>query len=137
MDKKRFKFSKYGISSKRYKELCGFCEQYPDWKQAIKDYTFISGIQYSDMPKGSFNTKSPVESAAIKLEKYISNVDLIERVAKEADKEFWQFIIDSACYEVPVQYLIGVKNMALSKSAFYDRRRFFFYLLDREKNMQN
>ena len=73
----------------------------------------------------------------MKFEKYISNVDLIERVAKEADKEFWQFIIDSACYEVPVQYLIGVKNMALSKSAFYDRRRFFFYLLDREKNMQN
>lgn len=136
MDKKRFKFSKYGISSKRYKELCGFCEQYPDWKQAIKDYSFIHGIQYSDMPKGSLNVSSPVENTALKLDRYMSNCKMIENVAKEADKEFWEYIIKSVCYEVPVQYLICVENMNLSKSAFYDRRRYFFFLLDREKNLQ-
>ena len=122
----------YGISKKRYKELCGFCEQYPDWKQELKNHSFIHSPEITGMPRKG-GTSNPTEDAAIKLERFASNVQLIEDVAKTADPEFWWAIIKSACYEVSVTYLIGVDNMPLSKSAFYYRRRYFFYLLDKKK----
>ena len=125
---------KFNISPKRYKELCGFCEQYPEWKEEIKNYSFNKGISFSAEPKSKTNNKSnPTEEAALRLSDNISNCELIERVAKEADPEFWVAIIKSACYEVSVTYLISYDNLSLSKSAFYNRRRYFFYLLDKEK----
>ena len=36
MNKRQLNLEKYGISGKRYKELCGFCEQYPEWKNQLK-----------------------------------------------------------------------------------------------------
>lgn len=125
---------KYNISPKRYKELCGFCEQYPEWKEEIKNYSFTKGISYTQELKSiTNNISSPTEDAAIKLSECLANCELIERVAKEADSEFWMAIIKSACYEVSATYLINFDDMNLSKSAFYNRRRYFFYLLDKEK----
>jgi hypothetical protein len=125
---------KFSISPKRYKELCGFCEQYPEWKEEIKNYSFTKGIAYTQELKSiTNNISNPTEEAAMRLSERLSNCELIERVAKEAEPEFWMAIIKSACYEVSVTYLIGFEDLPLSKSAFYNRRRYFFYLLDREK----
>ena len=134
MSKRERKLDKFGISRKRYKELCGFCEQYPEWKSALKDYSFIKGVSYDPSPKSITNSiNSPVEDAAIKMDRYISNCSIIEEAAKKADPENWEFIIDSACYELPINYLITVKGMNLSQFPFYKRRRYFFYILDQMK----
>ena len=134
MSKREIKLYKFGISRKRYKELCGFCEQYPEWKSALKDYSFVKGVSYDPSPKSITNSiNSPVEDAAIKMDRYISNCSIIEEAAKKADPENWEFIIDSACYELPINYLITVKGMNLSQFPFYKRRRYFFYILDQMK----
>ncbi len=134
MNKRDLRLDKYGISKKRYKELCGFCEQYPEWKSAIKDYSLVKGISYDPVPKSVTNEfHSQVEDAAIRNEKYMANCELIESVAKQTDAEWWQYIIDSVCYEVPLNYLITVKGMNLSQFPFYKKRRYFFYLLDKAK----
>lgn len=135
MNKRDLKLDGYGISKKRYKELCGFCEQYPDWIKELKHHAYISAVQYGDEPKPSNHENSDTTARhALRMLKYKRNVDLIEKVAKQADDEFWEFIIKSVCYEVPVNYLISVEGMNLSASAFYKKRRYFFYLLDIEKN---
>ena len=135
MSKRKLKLSKYGISGKRYKELCGFCEQYPEWKKKLADYTYISGIRYHDKPeiKGD-GISDPTFNSAVRIERYEGNCKLIEETAKNTDKELWEYIIKSVCYEVPLTYLISVEKMPLSQSAFYERRRYFFYLLDKAKN---
>ena len=133
MSKRDIKLDKYGISRKRYKELCGFCEQYPDWKKAIADYSFIKPAFKTSEVHASGGTNDPTYESAIKLDRYIDNCELIERVAREADPEFWEFIIKSACYEVPLNYLISVEGMNLSQFPFYKKRRYFFFLLDRER----
>ena len=135
MNKRDLKLGKYGISGKRYKELCGFCEQYPDWKKELTNHAYISAVQYGDEPKPSNHDNSDATAKhALKMLRYRRNVELIERVAKEADSEYWEFLIKAICYEVPITYLISMEGMNLSQSSFYDRRRFFFYLLDAEKN---
>ena len=137
MNKRDLKLGKYGISGKRYKELCGFCEQYPDWKKEITGHAYISAVQYGDEPKPSNHENSDTTAKhALRMIKYKRNCDLIEKVAKEADKDYWEYIIKAVCYEVPINYLIGVEGMGISQSAFYDRRRYFFYLLDIEKNKE-
>lgn len=134
MNKRDLKLDKYGISKKRYKELCGFCEQYPEWKAEIKNYSFIKGISYSQVPKSITNGfHSTTEDAAIKIEKCLENCNLIEEIARKTDSEYWEYIIDSVCYELPINYIITVRGMNLSQFPFYKRRRYFFYLLDQAK----
>lgn len=134
MNKRHLKLEKYGITGKRYKELSGFCEQYPDWKRELANYSYVSAVQYKQTP-GSPNKgeSDPTSRAAIRLAMYEHNCQLIERVAKMASEEFWEYIIKSVCYEVPTLYLIQMDGMCIERSAFYERRRYFFYLLDEEK----
>lgn len=134
MNKRNLKLEKYGISGKRYKELCGFCEQYPEWKREIVEQNFLSPITLSDMPRNpNVGVSNPTESLAIRMEYILHNCDMIETVAKEADPEFWELLIKSICYEVPLSYLKAYDNMPMEKTAFYERRRYFFYLLDKKK----
>lgn len=137
MNKREIKLGKYGISGKRFKELCGFCEQYPDWKKELDNHAYISAVQYGDDTKPSNHDDSDTTAKhALRMLKYKRNVDLIEKVAKESDSEYWEYLIKAICYEVPINYLINVEHMGLSASAFYERRRYFFYLLDMEKNKE-
>jgi len=134
MNKRKLRLEKYGISNKRYKELCGFCEQYPEWKQELENYSYLSAINYSGMPKSPNKGQSnPTEETAIRMEKLLGNCLMIEETAKNVDEDYWKFIIWSACYEEPVSYLQTVRDMNLGKSAFYEKRRYFFYLLDKKK----
>ena len=137
MNKREIKLDKYGISGKRVKELCGFCEQYPDWKKELSSHAYISAVQYGDEPKPSnHNNSDTTAKHAMKMLKFKKNVNLIEKVAKEADQENWEYLIKAICYEVPLNYLINVDGMHMSMSSFYERRRYFFYLLDGEKNKE-
>lgn len=134
MNKRDLKLDKYGISKKRYKELCGFCEQYPEWKRQIRNSTFISAVDMDGMPhnpnKGTADTTA---NAALSLMRKKECCELIERVAKMASSDFYSFIIKSVCYEVSVTRLLTIDRMPCSQSSFYDLRRYFFYLLDKEK----
>ena len=133
MNKRDIKLDKYGISRKRYKELCGFCEQYPDWKKEIQNYSYLKPAFKTSEGRSEGGTSDPVFDAALKLDRFIDNCAMIERVAQEADPEFWEFIIKSVCYEVPLNYLISVEGMNLSQFPFYKKRRYFFFLLDKER----
>lgn len=135
MNKRKIKLDNYGISGKRVKELCGFCEQYPDWKKEISNHAYISAVQYGDEPKPSnHNNSDTTAKHAMRMLKYKKNVDLIERIAKEAAGDEWLFLIKAICYELQLNYLINYEGMSMSMSSFYEKRRYFFYRLDEEKN---
>ena len=137
MNRRDLRLDNYGINNKRYRELKAFCEQYPIWKNELKDHAYIQGIDYDKEPTSKTNDISDrTGKDAIRLIRYDKNCQLVEKVAKEADAEFWQYLIKAICYEVPMSYLISVDYMPMEKSAFYERRRYFFYLLDIEKNAE-
>lgn len=135
MNKRQLKLEKYGITSKRYKELCGFCEQYPDWKlflQTNKDAVKskeIDGMPYSNTGMTSDQTAS----LAIKRISIQEKVDLIEDTAKEASPELWEYIIMSVCYEKPFWYIRDIMNAPINGNSFYANRKYFFILLDKKK----
>lgn len=135
MNKRQLKLENYGISGKRYKELCGFCEQYPEWIGELK-YTrdTVKSLEITDMPISHTNADA-TGNLAIKRTELEKKCELIQKTAVQAGKELSEYIIKSVCYEVPVNYLIACEGMPLSKSAFYEMRRYFFYLLDQNKKM--
>lgn len=137
MNKRDLSLDKYGINKKRYRELKAFCEQYPMWKDEIKSHSFVQGIDYAKGPEPkNKNLSDRTGNDAIRLHRYTKNCNLVEKVAKEADSEFWECLIKAVCYEVPITYLIAMGNFPLEKTAFYERRRYFFYLLDIAKNAE-
>lgn len=133
MNKRKLNLEKYGISGKRYKELCGFCEQYPEWIMELnhaKDT--VRSLEITDMPI-CHNNSDATGNLAIRRTELEKKCKLIEKTALQAGEELSQYIIKSVCYELPVNYLIACEGMPLSKSAFYEMRRYFFYLLDINK----
>ena len=135
INKREIRLEKYGVSDERRMELLGFCRQYPEWKKKIIEGLTISGIKYSDTPRSNTNAiHHPTEEAAIKLERYTANCELIERIAKKVDPDYWEYIIKGVCGKCGVEWMIGMDNMPLSRSAYYERRKLFLVLLDKEKN---
>lgn len=117
MNRRELKLNEYGISSKRFKELSAFCEQYPEWVEELKK-------------------RSPaVCTDAGRRSELENKCRIIETAALEADEELGNFIIKSVCYEKPFWYLRDILEIPCSQSAFYDRRRYFFYLLHKRKRM--
>lgn len=135
MNKRDLKLDKYGISGKRYKELSAFCEQYPEWKDEllIKENPMKSN-GYSDMPK-AHNNSSVVEDIVIRCDELNEKCSLIDETAKAAADDLAEYIIKSVCYEKPLWYLRDIMSMPCSDRAFYDKRRYFFFLLNKRKRM--
>lgn len=135
MKKRTLTLQKYGISSKRYKELCGFCEQYPEWKEELlalepsAKAQRIDGMPYSQ----TNNTSDETSDLAIERMAISKKIQLVEETAKEASPEMWEYIIKSACYAQPFWYLRDIAKIPMSQSAFFDCRRYFFYLLSRKR----
>lgn len=146
--RKNLKFEELEISGKRYKELCGFCEQYPEWKEKLDGVTYIRAVGYGNDPKPSNHDNSDTTAKhALKLLALKRKVDMIEKCAKKVDEDYskndgkrypiWNYIIRSACYEESYEYLNSIKDLHMGRSAFYERRRYFFYLLDMEKKKKD
>ena len=134
MNKRTLNLKEHGISGKRYKELCGFCEQYPEWLTELKYHTdTVKGQEMTDVPIPPHNNSDKTGNLAVRRHELQEKCELIERTAKEADNELSQFIIKSVCFEVPVRYLQTVEEMPCSMATFYDKRRYFFFLLDKNK----
>lgn len=133
MNKRELKLESYGISSKRYKELCGFCEQYPEWKQELESQmNTLKSPQISDMPVYHDNSDATA-NLALKRAEMDSNCVVIEETARIACKELSAYIIKSVCYEEPFWYLRDIMQIPCGQSTFYDMRRYFFFLLDQNK----
>ena len=138
MNKRKLKFEDFEISDKRYKELCGFCEQYPEWKEKLVGMTYIRAVGYDDSPKPSNHDNSDTTAKhALRALAMKRKVEMIERCAKTAGGDLAEYIIRSACYEESYEYLYGIKQLHIGRSAFYEKRRYFFYLLDIEKKKKD
>ena len=123
------KLGKYGISGKRYKELCGFCEQYPEWKHELSSLPVLRAVQIDGMPHGS-SVGDPTSALALRRHIIELKCMLIEETAKEASPELWQYIIQSVCYNKPYRAM----DIPSSQIPFFTQRRYFFFLLDKRKS---
>lgn len=132
-NKRSLKLDDYGISNKRYKELCGFCEQYTEWKDELEYKTdTVKSKRITDMPMPT-SGEDATQALAIRRAELHKKCKLIEETAMQADGNMYQYIIKSVTEEVPCWYLEEIMGMPYCRKDFYAARRYFFFLLDKNK----
>lgn len=126
--KRDMKLSDYNISRAKYNELKYFCMQYEEKKQELHKSYGLNAIVSDGMPKGNL-PGNPVENQAIRNAMLQADVELIEQTAMEADGDIYHWLLKSVTEGVPYEYM----DVPLSRTKFYDTRRYFFYLLAQKR----
>lgn len=126
MKRKDLKLDKYNISPEKYRELKYFCKQYEEKKANIQ--YGITAIN-QDKSGASDGIGSPTEAQALRNERYLKEVELIEQTAIEVDSELKEYIIKAVTQDLTYEYL----NVPCGRRQFYTKRRQFFYLLSQKR----
>ena len=126
--KRDMKLSDYNISRAKYNELKYFCMQYAEKKRELEKGYGLNAIVNDGKKKGNMSG-IPVERAAIHNTMLRADIELIEQTAIEADADIYQWLLKSVTEGIPYEYM----NVPLSRTKFYDTRRYFFYLLAQKR----
>ena len=126
--------NKYWIDKHRHYELKHFCLQYPDWKREYYSSPNIPLSITDDISRGNIHS-DPTFKEVMRKETYLERIRLIERVAKEADEDLYNYILKAVTEGLSYTYLKSKLDIPCSKDLYYDRYRRFFWLLDEERDL--
>lgn len=121
--------NRYWISKHRHYELKHFCLQYPTWK---KEYAACrAGLLSAPIEKlpSSNIPGNPTERVALKRAYYQDRIELIEKIAMEADRYLYKYILKAVTEELSYTYLRSKLDIPCGRDMYYDRYRKFFWLL--------
>ena len=123
--------NKYYIDKHRHYELKHFCLQYPIWKQeyATLNCPSITSSASEKMPSSNI-PGDPTAKSAIKKAYYSERINLIEKIAAEADEFLSKYILKAVTEELSFTYLKSKLEIPCSRDTYYDRYRRFFWLLN-------
>lgn len=128
------KKNKYWIDKHRHYELKHFCLQYPYWKQAYAECEDISLPSAAGERIPSSNIPGdPTAKRAIRKAYYAERMDLIEKIAMEADRALCEYILKAVTEELSYTYLKSKLKIPCGKDMYYDRYRRFFWLLNQAR----
>lgn len=123
--------NKYWISKHRHYELKHFCLQYPEWKKEYLTLGVPSASSAMLEVISSTNTPSDLTARyAIRRVYYAERIELIEKIAKEADKYLYEYIIRAVTEGLSYTYLKTKLKIPCGRDMYYDRYRKFFWLLN-------
>ena len=126
--------NKYWIEKHRYYELKHFCLQYPEWKKAHAD-CLDSDVPMSmiDGARSCEGVYDPTSTRAITRAHYSRRIQMLEQVAKDADKYLWQYILKAVTEGLSYTYLKTKLGIPCGRDMYYDRYRKFFWLLSKAR----
>ena len=124
---------KYNISKHRFMELYYYCLQYNEWLDELKYKTdTVRSVEITDMPATHSNSDATCSLATRRAE-LRKKCEIIEQTAIEADAELYQYIIKAVTNDmITFNYLQMKMDIPCGKDMWYDRRRKFYWLLDKK-----
>ena len=126
--------NKYWIDKHRHYELKHFCLQYHSWKKAYAEFDDLSvPLSMIESAPTSNLPGDPTAKRAVMKALYSEKIDLIERVAREADKYLCDYILKAVTENLSYTYLKSRLNIPCSRDMYYDRYRRFFWLLSESR----
>ena len=126
--------NKYWIDKHRHYELKHFCLQYPIWK---REYAMLDSLSTSSFSAERISNNSPgdpTSQQAMKKIYYLERINMIEKVAKEADEFLHTYILKAVTEELSYTYLRNKMRIPCGRDTYYDRYRRFFWLLSNSRN---
>lgn len=129
--------TKYNITKHRFSELYNFCLQYKEWKDELKYKTdTVKSIEISKLPNGEGETGNPTQELALRRMELEKKCRLVEETAMAAGGvELYPYIMKAVTEEgITYRYLSMIMNISCSKNTYYERRKKFYWLMDKKKN---
>ena len=134
MRERRVNLDQYGIDRWEYLELRAFCRQYDRKRLELESLLSISSPQIGGTTR-SGGTGKPVERAALRREKLLEDVRIIEESAQATAGGNWKAaIIESCCRGVGYDHIPPAMLPTSNRSAFFKARREFFYRMRTLRN---
>ena len=126
--------NKWGVTKDRYYELKYICRQYNHYKRTVKlmEEEIAGGfndLTLSDMPRGTVTSDQTAERA-IRLAKATrarERLTAIQRAAMEAEQGIYKQILRNVTQGTPYEHM----KVPCGRRYFFDARRRFFWILDR------
>lgn len=114
-------------------ELYHYCLQYNEWVDELKyKCDTVKSTQINDMPS-SHATTDATGNLGTRRAMLSKKCEVIEQCALETDADIYQYIIKAVTNEgITYTYLREVMNIPYSHNTWYDRRRKFYWLLDKK-----
>lgn len=124
--------SKYYISKDKRLELTHFCYQYGEWKNALRELSFISSPDKMTRTKTN-STFDPTYNIAKLRMKYMDHIKLVEDTAIETDEILADYIlmcvVDGQSYDI----IKSRSKIPCGKDYFYNQVRKFYWLLAQKR----
>lgn len=127
--------NKYWISKHRHYELKHFCLQYPTWKKehAAQLILVTPSSNFERVSMSNRPSDATCKRAMIRAH-YAEKIDLIEKVAKEADEVLYPYILKAVTEGLSYTYLQSKMDIPCGKDMYYNRYRRFFWLLSEARD---
>ena len=123
--------NKYWIDKHRHYELKHFCLQYPSWKRA---YVELDGFNGRGRDGIKSNTPGDPTGKVVEMRNiYLDRMDLVRRIAFEADPELSNYIFRAVTEGLSYTYLRTKLAIPCGRDMYYDRYRRFFWLLSQAR----
>lgn len=127
--------NKYHIDKHRHYELKHFCLQYPSWKRTYADLNAASiGLTTFDKMPGANQPGDPTAKRAVAKARLIERIEMIEKIANEADRQLGDYILKAVTEGLSYTYLKSRLEIPCGKDMYYDRYRRFFWLLNKVRD---
>lgn len=128
--------NKYHIGKHRYYELKHFCLQYWDWKKKLVELEEMDAVKSSTLSAAkpaNMSLHDDISELAIKRRALKAKMELVETMAKSADRELYWYLMKTVTEGASYVNLRTKYDIPCGKNMFYDRYRKFFWLLDKER----
>lgn len=122
------KDNEYYISKHRYYELKHFCLQYPEWRKALNDISYIKVRTVSDKVQNSDISDITAE-LAVKMAYYQDKIKCLNEAISALEPYIQPFIFDAVTKGYSYERLRMMGNIPCSKDMYYKAYRRFFYIL--------
>lgn len=120
----------FWIPKAKYLELKRYCEQYPLMEFEYRHFNSQSGTHGLKTFETRRSFIDPTANKALQLIEYGNIVDTIEKTAKKAGKDIWTYILMAVTHNLTYEYMRYQAGMPASRAEFYDKKRYFFWLLN-------
>ena len=121
------------LSKHRYLELQHWCLQYPEWEDQVKRAKYLPESVRTRAKNSKWIANRQTESLGVNLAELTANMETVKRICREASKEFYPWLFRAITKGSSFNELKMVYEIPCERDMFYDRRRLFFWLLDKEK----
>ena len=122
----------YWISKHRYLQLVHYCLQYNEWKDQLNSFSALSAVSLDGMPRGNGTSRS-LEDTALRMASLEAKIKRVERAANEADPILAPYLLKAVTRTgINYDYLRQVMRIPCGRRQYYNLRRRFFWILNRE-----